>query len=130
MVYIDDLTDAFLLAARKNEAVGEVFIIGDEKYITLNELAKLIAEEFKVPVPKIHLPYKLFEIIAAGVEFMYKKLKLKKEPPIYRRRMAFFKKDRAFSIEKAKRILGFHPRVDLKQGIHLTAEWYLEKGLI
>jgi nucleoside-diphosphate-sugar epimerase len=130
MVYIDDLTDAFLLAATKNEAVGEVFIIGDEKYITLNELAALIADEFGVPVPKIHLPYRFFEMIAASVEFIYRKLKLKKEPPIYRRRMAFFKKNRAFSIEKAKKILGYHPGVDLKQGIHLTAEWYQEKGLI
>ncbi len=130
MIYIDDLTDAFLLAATKEEAVGEVFIIGDEKYITLNELAALIAAEFGVPVPRIHLPYKFFEIIASAVELIYRKLNIKKEPPIYRRRMAFFKKNRAFSIEKAKNILGFRPRVDLKQGIHLTAKWYLEKGLI
>ncbi len=130
MVYIDDLTDAFLLAAAKKEALGEVFIIGDEKYITLNELAGLIAEEFNVPAPKIHLPYRFFEVIAAAVEFIYRKLKLKKEPPIYRRRMAFFKKNRAFSIEKAKKVLGYQPRVNLKQGIHLTAKWYKEKGLI
>lgn len=130
MIYIDDLTEAFLLAAEKEGAVGEVFIIGDEKYITLNQLASLIAEEFGVPAPKIHLPYKFFEIIASAVELIYRKLKIKKEPPIYRRRMAFFKKSRAFSIEKAKRILGFKPRVSIKEGIHLTAGWYVEKGLI
>ncbi|MBM3705710.1 MAG: NAD-dependent epimerase/dehydratase family protein [Actinobacteria bacterium] len=130
MVYIDNLMDAFILAAQKDEANGEVFIIGDENYLTLNELAALIAEEFDVPVPKIHLPYRLFELLAAGVELVYRKLKIKKEPPIYKRRMAFFKKSRAFSIEKAKRILGYRPAVDIKTGIHLTAQWYTDKGFI
>jgi nucleoside-diphosphate-sugar epimerase len=64
------------------------------------------------------------------VEFIYAKLKVKKEPPIYRRRMAFYKKSRAFSIEKAKRILGYNPKFDLKTGIHLTATWYIENGYI
>jgi len=130
MVYIDDLIDAFLLAARKEEAVGQVFIIGSKNYITLNELASAIASEFGVQPPKIHLPYKPFEVIAAFVEWLYAKLKFKKEPPIYRRRMAFFKKSRAFSIEKAKKILGYEPKVDLKTGIHLTAQWYIENGYI
>ncbi|MCL4376989.1 MAG: NAD-dependent epimerase/dehydratase family protein [Actinobacteria bacterium] len=130
MVYIDDLVDAFLLCARKKEAVGEVFIIGGEKYLTLNELSALIAEEFRVPRPKIHLPYLPFELASATIEFLYNKLKIKKEPPIYRRRMAFYKKSRAFSIEKAKRMLGYCPKYDLKKGIHLTAKWYVENGYI
>jgi len=44
--------------------------------------------------------------------------------------VAFFKKDRAFDISKAKRILGYRPQVGLKEGIHLTAEWYMENGYI
>ena len=103
MVYIDDLVDAFLLASEKDEAIGEVFIIGGEKYITLNELAAFIADEFNVPVPKLHLPYLPFETAAVIIEALYKFLKIKKEPFIYKRRMAFFKKSRAFSIEKAKK---------------------------
>lgn len=130
MVYIDDLVDAFLLASEKKEAIGEVFIIGGEKYVPLNELAALIADEFDVPVPKLHLPYLPFEAAAVIVEALYKFLKIKKEPPIYKRRMAFFKKSRAFSIEKAKKLLGYEPKVDLKTGIHMTAEWYLNNGFI
>ncbi|OQA21771.1 MAG: 3 beta-hydroxysteroid dehydrogenase/Delta 5--_4-isomerase [Actinobacteria bacterium ADurb.Bin346] len=130
MVYIDDLVDAFILSAENENISGEVFIIGDERYVTLNELSKMIAKEFKVPAPKIHLPYKPFEIAAAGLEFIYRKLKIKREPPIYRRRMAFFKKSRAFSIKKAKDMLGFKPKIDLATGIHLTAKWYMENKYI
>ena len=130
MIYVDDLVDAFILSAKNENISGEVFIIGDEKFITLNELAKMIAREFNAPVPKIHLPYKPFELAAICLEFIYRILKIKKDPPIYRRRMAFFKKSRAFSIEKAKKMLGFAPKTDLATGIHLTAQWYLENKYI
>ena len=44
--------------------------------------------------------------------------------------MAFFKKSRAFSIKKAKDMLGFKPKIDLATGIHLTAKWYMENKYI
>ena len=130
MVYIDDLIDGFLLCSEKEEAIGEVFIIGGEKYVTLNELSALIANEFKVNPPGIHLPYKPMEALAVLVEKIWKLLKIKKQPPIYKRRVSFFKKNRAFSIEKAKKLLGYQPKIDLATGIHLTAQWYIQNGYI
>ena len=129
-VFIDNLIDGFMLAAQNDKANGNVFIIGDERYVTLKELAAIIAREFGVRQPNIHLPYRPAEEIAKLVEFSYRKLKIKKEPPIYKRRIAFFKKNRAFSIEKAKTILGYHPKVDLETGISLTAKWYIKNGFI
>jgi nucleoside-diphosphate-sugar epimerase len=52
------------------------------------------------------------------------------DPPLYPRRVEFFSLDRAFSIEKAKRLLGYHPKVELQEGLSKTAQWYREKGLI
>ena len=46
------------------------------------------------------------------------------------RRVEFFQKDRAFSIEKAKRLLGYKPCTGLKEGLSKTAAWYKEQGLI
>ncbi len=128
MVYIDDLVSGFILASRKSDAIGEVFIIGGPRYTDLNELFKIIAGEFKVKPPGIHFPYKPIEILSVLMEHAYKPLK--KEPPLYKRRVAFFKKDRAFDISKAKRILGYRPVFDLKEGIRLTAKWYLKHGHI
>ncbi|MCE5328766.1 NAD-dependent epimerase/dehydratase family protein [bacterium] len=130
MVYIDDLIDGFLLCSEKEEAIGQVFIIGGEKYVSLNELSSLIAAEFNVRTPRIHIPYKPVEIAAVSIEKLWKLLKIKKQPPIYKRRVAFFKKSRAFSIEKARTLLGYSPKVDLKTGIHRTAQWYVQNGYI
>ena len=128
MVYIDDLVSGFILASQKSGSIGEVFIIGGPKYTDLNELFRIIAREFKVKPPGVHFPYKPIELLSVLMEYAYKPLK--KEPPLYRRRVAFFKKDRAFDISKAKKILGYRPAFDLKDGIHLTAKWYLEHGHI
>jgi len=52
------------------------------------------------------------------------------EPPLYRRRADFFRKNRAFSCDKARRILGYEPRVDPREGILRTARWYFENGYL
>ncbi len=128
MVYIDDLTDSFVLASEISKARGEVFIIGHEEYLTLNDLFKMIAGEFNISSKIIHIPLLPVELLASVMEFIYKPFK--KQPPLYKRRVAFFKKNRAFDISKAKKILGFKPKQSLKQGLAKTAEWYLKKGYI
>lgn len=130
MVYIDDLVEGLILASTKEEALGEVFIIGHERYTTLEELTGIIAKEFGVRPPTLHIPYWPVEKLSVLVEKLYKVLGSKKEPPIYKRRVAFYKKNRAFSIEKAKRLLGYNPHYDLETGIHLTARWYVENEYI
>ena len=55
---------------------------------------------------------------------------LRIEPPLYRRRVEFFTKSRAFDASRARQELGFDPRVDLGEGIHRTAEWYREQGML
>jgi nucleoside-diphosphate-sugar epimerase len=52
------------------------------------------------------------------------------EPPIYRRRVDFYTKSRAFSIEKARRMLGYQPQVKLRDGLRETLEWYVANGYI
>jgi nucleoside-diphosphate-sugar epimerase len=51
-------------------------------------------------------------------------------PPIYRRRVDFFRKSRAFDITRARQELGFDPRVSLRDGIRRTLEWYREQRWI
>jgi len=50
------------------------------------------------------------------------------EPPLYRRRVDFFTKSRAFDISRARHELGYAPRIDLRDGITRTLHWYREHG--
>jgi nucleoside-diphosphate-sugar epimerase len=128
MVYVTDLAEGFRLAADKDEAIGEAFLIGGEEYVSLNNLAKMIAKEVGVSVPKIHFPVWPVELLGTIVEKVCIPLKI--EPPIYKRRVLFFTKDRAFDISKAKNILGYRPKVDLKNGIKKTVKWYKENNYL
>jgi nucleoside-diphosphate-sugar epimerase len=42
----------------------------------------------------------------------------------------FYTKSRAFSIEKARRMLGYQPQVKLRDGLRETLEWYVANGYI
>jgi len=50
------------------------------------------------------------------------------EPPLHKRRVSFFRNNRAFSVQKAKKILGFKSQVSLREGIRSTIRWYEDHG--
>lgn len=127
LVYIDDLIDAFELCLQKKQALGQIYIIGENESHTLKELVKNIAEVLEVPVPKTRFPF-VWPVWLAGwaCEAICKPFGI--EPPLFRRRVDFFRKNRAFDISKAKRELGYEPKFDLVTGVRTTADWYKKEG--
>lgn len=126
--YIDDVVQGFKLCIDNDQALGEVFIIGNEEYVPLVELCRMIAEELQVPPPKMKLPLKPVLTLAYLCEKICVPLGV--EPPLHRRRVSFFQNNRAFSIDKAKRILNYQPKVSLRDGIRRTIQWYEMQGLL
>jgi nucleoside-diphosphate-sugar epimerase len=127
-VYIDNLVDAFELAAASQNGNGEVYLIADEKYCSLNELVLEIAKALNIDLKIHHIPFWPLWMVALGCEIVYKPFKT--DPPIFRRRVDWFRQNRAFSIEKAAKELGYRPRINLKEGLAETAKWYREKGYL
>lgn len=128
MTYIDDLIDGIILAGTQAEAVGEVFTIGGERYTTLRELVDTIAEVLGKPRPFLRIPYAPVYAASVLCDKLCRPLGI--APPLYPRRVEFFAKSRAFSIEKAKRLLGYAPQVGLHEGLARTRDWYIQEGLI
>ena len=107
-------------------AAGQTFILGGPEVTTLNELVRLIAKAASVPPPRLHWPVWPVWIAGALVEAACVPLRI--EPPLYRRRVDFYTKSRAFDISRARRLIGYAPRVGLQEGIDRTLRWYREKG--
>ena len=128
MVYVDDLAEGFILAAESNISNGEAFIIGGDGYISLNKLIELISGILDKRSKIIHLPAEPVQLLGTLCEKVCIPLGI--NPPIYRRRVDFFTKSRAFDINKAKKMLGYTPKVSLAEGISRTANWYKREGLI
>jgi dihydroflavonol-4-reductase len=125
-VYIDDLVQGFLLAVDRPEAVGEAFIIAGPRYVSQSEMASLIARAtggrvlpFRIPAWPLQWAGDVFEALCVPLGI---------EPPLHRRRVDFWTKSRAFSIEKARRCLGYAPKVGLEEGFARTAAAYRQAG--
>ncbi len=125
-IYIDDLVDGMLLAATREEAIGRTYILAGPDAVTLNEAVATVAELCNVPVPRLHLPVWPFWLAGAMCEAVCVPLHL--EPPIFRRRVAFFTKSRSFDITRARRELGYDPQFDWRTGAQRTLEWYRAAG--
>ena len=126
LTYIDDLVAGLHLCATVPAAAGRTYILAGPEVTTLNRLTGLIAEEAHVPAPRLHLPVWPFWMAGAVCEAICRPLRI--EPPIYRRRVDFFTKSRAFDISRARAELGYAPQVSLGEGIHKTLEWYRGAG--
>ncbi len=128
LTYIDDLVEGFRLCAEVPAAAGRTYILAGGEVTTLNELAGLIAEEAGVAPPSLHLPVWPFWLAGAACEALCAPFGL--EPPIYRRRVDFFTKSRAFDIGRARAELGYAPAVSLREGIRRTLAWYRNAGWV
>jgi nucleoside-diphosphate-sugar epimerase len=128
LTYIDDLVEGFRLCGEVPLAAGRTYILAGGEVTTLNEVVALIAEAAGVEPPKLHLPVWPFWIAGAACEAVCAPLRI--EPPIYRRRVDFFTKSRAFDITRARTELGYAPAVSLREGIRRTLAWYEGEGWI
>jgi nucleoside-diphosphate-sugar epimerase len=126
LTYVEDLVEGFRLCGEVPSAAGRTYILAGPEVTTLNELVARIAAAAGVPPPRIHLPVWPFWIAGAACEAVCAPLGL--EPPLYRRRVDFFTKSRAFDIGRARRELGFAPAVPLDEGIRRTLAWYRRAG--
>jgi len=125
-VFIDDLVDGFLLALDRPEAVGEAFLVCGPSYVSQSDLAALVAKHTGGRILPFHVPAGPIQWAGDLVEAICVPLGL--EPPLHRRRVDFWTKSRAFTIEKARRRLGYDPKVGLDEGIARTAAWYRAAG--
>jgi dihydroflavonol-4-reductase len=126
LTYIDDLVEGFRLCGEHPAAANRTYILAGGEVSTLNDLVERIAEAAKVPAPALHLPVWPFWTAGAICELLAAPFGL--EPPLYRRRVDFFTKSRAFDITRARQDLGYDPRVGLQEGIQRTLDWYREHG--
>jgi nucleoside-diphosphate-sugar epimerase len=79
-----------------------------------------------VPSKPWHLPVWPFWVAGAACEALCAPFGI--EPPLYRRRVDFFTKSRAFDITRARTELDFRPRVTLRDGVRRTLAWYRAEG--
>jgi nucleoside-diphosphate-sugar epimerase len=119
-VYISDAVKGLELCASIEGVDGEVFIVAGENAVRVSELVEAMSTELGVRAPKLHLPVALGLLGGYSLETAFKLIG--KQPPFSRRSVDFFLKHNAYDIQKAKRMLGYTPQIDLRTGIQNTIQ--------
>lgn len=127
-VHVDDVTNVFLYAAAKKEGLGETFIAVGETPISIIDLGKIIGKAINKNPRTIRLPLWPFYLASDICKVVCTWLGI--APPIYRRRVDTYTKDRIFDNSKIKNVLGYRLLHPIEEGMIETAHFYQEKGLI
>jgi nucleoside-diphosphate-sugar epimerase len=120
MVYVTDVADAFLLSCTIREAANQDMIIAGPEAVSLRAMLDVLAAVVRRKRCGPRLPLAPMLILAALVEDACKLVGV--SPPLYRRRMDFYRSDAAFDCTRAQRLIGWSPRVGLREGLHQTYE--------
>jgi NAD dependent epimerase/dehydratase len=99
--YVLDTVEGFIMAANSAQSVGEVINIGNGKEISIGDLARLI-----------------MKLMGKEIEIVSDDQRLRPDKSEVERLLS--------DNSKAKRLLGWHPRVSLEEGLLNTIEWIKE----
>ncbi len=119
--YVGNLADAVLLAIENEAAIGETFNIRDERLVTRVEYINTIADYMDKPHPK-HVPEWLARLLVGPIERIAKARGATEAPLLTGARIKFMTLNLDYSIAKAKRVLGYKPQVDFREGIRATLD--------
>ncbi len=127
-LYIDSLVEAFVLAQEQGKGAGKPYLIADADYLSIEQLVRAVGAALDVDVKIPHYPLAPLVIAGHVCEKLCKPLRI--APPIFPRRVDWFRQNRAFDIGAARRDLGYDPQVDIHEGLRRTAEWYKAEGYL
>lgn len=117
--YVENLADGMIRAARRDGVPAGVYVLADE-VVTWRQFIDAVADEFGCPRARRSVPFALAWVLAVVLETAFRLLRLRGVPPLTRYRISLFRGDLVFSAEKARRELGWQPRVALQEGLRRT----------
>ncbi len=126
LVHVDDVGMGHLLAFERGH-VGERYILGSCN-MTLKQILCAVAALTGRDPPKICLPHSLVFPVACVSE-AWACLVSGREPRVTLNGVRLARKRMFFSIEKAKRLLGFHPR-PVEEALYDAVDWFRKNGYI
>ena len=116
-IYVKNLVHAIFLAAENPAAVGEVFNVTDGEPVTKKQFVGRVAGLAGLKPPTRHIPLPVARVLAQVVEGTAKLLRAKRPPLINKARYKFLGLNLDYSIEKARRVLGYEPPFTFEEGM-------------
>lgn len=130
-IYVDNAADAHILAFQKlveNPSLsGNIYFVSQDEPVSKWEMANAFLSAAGLPPIRGHISAGTAYIAGSIFEMVYTLFNIKKEPPITR----FAAKEAAtshwFDISRAKKGLGYTPKVSTKEGLRRLKQWFSDR---
>jgi nucleoside-diphosphate-sugar epimerase len=124
-VYIDNLVDLIMLAMKSDAAVGQAFIGAEGRGVTWREFygayARMIETTHLNSLPRV-------VALAAATVFEAQARITGTSPRVSRSSVEFYSHHVVYDVSKARKLMGYAPRVSFEEGMQRTEEWLMEIG--
>jgi len=111
LVYVENVTDALILAIEKEEALTGTFMIADKEVITLRKFLEIIYDALEKGTPPVMPRWLVRSLMIFS--------------PFHSRIRGIFK-DRVYDITRAEDELGYEPAISTEEGLRRTVRYWRE----
>lgn len=127
-IYVDNAADAHILASEKlleNPSLsGNIYFVSQDEPVSKWKMANAFLEAAGHPPIQGHISAKTAYMAGTIFETVYRLFRIKKDPPMTRFAAKELATSHWFNISKAKRELGYRPKVSTKQGLQKLNQWF------
>lgn len=125
--YVGNLVDVVFDVLGRRETIGQIYNITDGALVSKRDFISTVATLAGYPVPTAAVPLGVARFLAKASERVYRLLGKKEAPLLSNAKFKFMGLNLDFSIEKARRELGYQPRVEFQNGMRETIEWFRQQ---
>jgi len=128
-IYIDNAVDAHIMASEKlfeNPSLsGNVYFLSQDEPMPIWKFINAFLDAAGLPPMKGQVSERIVYMAGSIVEFVYTIFNIKSEPMITKLGAKELSTSHWFNISRAKRDLGYRPKVSTKEGLLRLKQWLL-----
>lgn len=124
VVYAGNIADCAIIAAHRDEAIGQAFNVSNDGAITQQQYFDMLAKALGAPPVRKHAPYGAAYFVGFLLECLGHAFAWKKPPFVTRYAVWLMGRRSYFPAEKARQVLGWKSAITYDVGIPMTVKWY------
>ncbi len=126
--HVDDIVAGFVAALTPMSALNNTFILCPDESMSWEEFLEVLTTRLGVKPPRLRVP----AIFAKFGMFLLSPIKNRKKNSFFwhGKSVDMMMVDRVYSNDKAKKLLGWTPKITMVEGIQRAVDWYFENGYL
>ena len=125
--YVENLVDGVALVGEREDTAGRKYVISDGRRVSWRQILDSIAGALRVKCTYADVPAVLAYPVAVLWEGVSGLFFPDRDPTLTRYRVAVAARDLFFDAARARRELGYRPRIGFEDAIERTVAWYRDE---